>query len=897
MVHELLTQLNTSGIVIRLNEEGNLAVTAPKGAMTPSIAEQIKNNKSKIVAFLNNGANQAAAPAFPPITPIERGEYLPISLAQERLWWAEQLSPGTAVYNLPFAFRLKGPLDVEKLERSLQLVIQRHETLQIQFKNVNGKPVGQLVQHLPEALPIIPLDTIPEDEQDEALQNLLDQHSQIPFDLSDGPLFRAMLFRLNPEDHVFLFLVHHIIFDGWSGDVLWRELASFYQEYPSIDAPLPIQYADFASWQRDWLESESAKSDLQFWKDNLQNPIESLSLPVNRTVNSKQSFYEAEELNFEIPENLTSQIQKLAQRERASSFMVLLAAYKATLHAYTHQEDMVVCTPIVGRMVTALDDLIGYFNNIVVLRTNLAQDPTFAVLLERVRQTVLAANEHQTIPFQNVAELPNVRTIPLMRALFVLQDSVGSRETIPGITSSTVSVQRYFDYADMSIELNEVDGQFKGTLWFKKALFDSATMQSFIENYLAILHEVVGNPNQPLSSLPSFDMPLRESSSIGSTNTITENERPFTLPETPTEIKLAEIWRDLLDYEPVNIHDDFFEVGGHSLLAIRFFDRIETITGKQLPLAILFEAPTIAKLAAILQDDSWEPKKRTVVNISGHDSETQSSSQPFYCVIPPGDELLIFNDLAKEMGNERPFLGLQYGVQGEKPFTAVEDMAAYFVEKISNHDSQEPYLLGGYCFGGLIAYEMAQQLISKGHKVALVALIDTNVPGSVMPVQEKHHIVKVFKDRLAGLIQNGLMHEIRYISERMASTWKFNIWQPIWSKAHKFYANSDRTWPKIVRDFYLINQNASEKYQVTPYSGNVVLLQAVDRLDFYEYEPHLGWDRYAAGDFVDHFIPGTHELLLRNPNAQKLAQELQTAISNATQSKRPLPKEIYDVVH
>lgn len=882
MVHDLLTQLNSSGIVIRLKEDGNLAVTAPKGAMTADIAGQIKSRKSDIIAFLSNGAGHGSVPSFKPIVPIERGEFLPVSLAQERLWLLEQLAPGTAVYNLPFAFHLQGSLDVAALERSLQWVIQRHEGLRVQFQTVEGQPAAQLIDDLPEALPIVALDTLPKDEREDKLHRLLQDYTQIPFDLANGPLFRTTLFRLAPDEHVLLFLVHHIIFDGWSADILWQDLAAAYKTNdPAANRPqLSIQYADYAAWRRDWLSSEAASEERQFWKEQLQGPVEALVLPVSRRPNSSQPYYEAQQQQFKVPAALTAQIKTVAQKEKTTPFMVLLAAYKAALYAYSNQEDMIVCSPIMGRMVPVLDDLIGYFNNIVVLRTSLAQNPTFSELLSRVRQTVLAANDHQTIPFQQVAELPAVSNIPLMRALFVLQDSVQKLDSLPGITSTPISVQRNFDYADVSIEFFETDSGLTGTLWFKTALFDPEVMQHFIENYLTTLSNVVNNPALSLSELTRFTMPTLEAEISDDGVAAVREERPFTPPRDEVESQLAAIWGNLLSYETVSVHDDFFDVGGHSLLAIRFFDQIEEITGQKLPLALLFEAPTIAQLADVIQDDTWEAEKSSIVAITGSKDRLETAQRPFYCVIPPGDELLVFNDLAREIGDERPFLGLQYGLHGETPFTNVEDMAAYFVEQITSEDSKEPYLLGGYCYGGLIAYEMAQQLTAQGHQVALVVLIDTNVPGAVwlLPNSVSHTL----SDRLKGFKRNGIQKEMNYIFKRLASIWKLNIWQPIWRRALKYYVKTGRDWPEIMRNFDLINFNAMGNYQVKPYTGSVILLQAKDRLSFYEYLPHLGWEKYVEGEFTDQFIPGDHERLLRNPNATILAQEIKTALTAVT---------------
>lgn len=871
LVQELLTQLKSSGIVVRLGENGDLAVTAPKGVMTADIARQIKENKQSIVAFLGVSAAQEALAAFPPITPVDRGRFVSISLAQERLWWLEQMFSGIPVHNLLHAYRLRGPLNVAAFEAGLKWVVNRHESLHMRFDVMDGSPVGVIMDDFVASLPLLSLDDVAEAEREDTLQARLREYDQMSFDLSTGPLFRAVLFRLAPEEHVFLFLVHHIIFDGWSADVFWDDLIFAYQtpDPDTIRPSLGIQYVDYAAWQRDWLQSPAAEKELAFWRDTLQEPVEALTLPVSRQASGHLLPYEAQQQPVVVPPALAAQVKTLAQQNKATPFMVLLAAYKATLHAYTGQEDMIVCTPSVGRTTAVLESQVGYFNNILVFRSNLSQDPTFIALLKREKQAVLSANEHQATPFQHLAELPAVRNVPLMRAMFVLQTHLKPPPALPGLQITPVPVQHGYDYADMSLELTEENGAFSGMMWFKSALFEADHMAQFVENYLAVLGVVTAHPERPLSALPRFELPVvMEAAANG--------KRPFTAPRDAAETELAAIWGEMLAYEPVSVYDNFFDVGGHSLLAIRFFDRIEAVTGVKLPLSLLFRAATIADLAAFVRDDAPELAVSSLVSLTGQDDPAE---RPFYCATPPGDELLVFHALAQAMGEKRPFIGLQYGVNGEPPIMTVEEMAAYFVRQILEQGSREPYLLGGYCFGGLLAYEMAQQLTAQGKEVALVAMIDTAVPGAV--VQKKHTLRDKVNNSVLILQEEGIVAEVQHIVNRTTDRFKLDVWHPLWGKMQKRYVAQDRCLPEALRNYDFINLQAETQYQVKPYAGNVVLAQAEGQYPAYEYAPHLGWDRFVTGALADHVVPGEHRTMLEQPHVLELAAILKTAVDQA----------------
>ena len=355
---------------------------------------------------------------------------LPLSFAQQRLWFLDQLEPGSALYNIPLALHLRGELDVDALAASFTWLIARHESLRTTFAppaaEGNGEP-SQLI-HPPTALTLTPLAVA----DGTAAQALAEAEATTPFDLQQGPLLRVQLLRLadtvDATAHWLLLTLHHSISDGWSNGVLMGELRHAYTAYvagrePTLPA-LPIQYADFALWQRQYLRGETLDRQLTFWRAQLSDAPPLLELPTDRPRPPVQS-YRGAHYEFALDAALTARLKHLAQAQEASLFMVLLAAFNVLLARYSRQEEIVVGTPIANRHLAEIEGLIGFFVNTLVLRTSLAENPTFAELLTQVRQTTLAAYDHQDLPFEQLVDALQVeRTLsysPLFQVMLVLQ--------------------------------------------------------------------------------------------------------------------------------------------------------------------------------------------------------------------------------------------------------------------------------------------------------------------------------------------------------------------------------------------------------------------------------------------------------------------------------------------
>jgi amino acid adenylation domain-containing protein/FkbM family methyltransferase len=433
----------------------------------------------------------------------------PVSFAQQRLWFLDQLRPGSNEYNLPAALRLRGALDVESLRRSFNELVRRHETLRTTFRSVEGEPVQVIAPALAAELPLTDLSRLPAPEREAEALRLTQEEATRPFDLERGPLVRATLVRLADEEHLLLFAMHHIVSDGWSMGVLVGEISTLYKAFvkgePSPLKELPVQYADYAVWQREWLQGETLEAQLAYWRRQLEGAPPSLELPTDFPRPDTQVTAGAVE-TLVLPSDLVGSLKALGRREGATLYMVLLAAFQTLLSRHTGQQDILVGSPIAGRGDTQLEELIGFFVNTLVLRTNFAGDPTFRELLSRVREVTLDAYAHQDMPFERlVEELQPERSLnrtPLFQVMFVMQNAPQEALSLPGLTLEPVPFDIDSTKFDLSFSATESGGQLFCVLNYKTALFEAATAARLLAHFEVLLRAAASNPAGRAAALP-----------------------------------------------------------------------------------------------------------------------------------------------------------------------------------------------------------------------------------------------------------------------------------------------------------------------------------------------------------------------------------------------------------
>ena len=495
-INELLSHLRDLDIKVWVEGE-RLRYNAPKGALTSELRDRLINHKAEIISFLQQ-ASAATKVGTVTLQPVSRTEKLPLSFAQERIWFLEYVGGKSGAYNMPLAQRLEGKLDVEILKSAIAAIIERHEALRTNFKRVRFSAAQIIHPTLEVEVPIVDLQ-----QQPEKLQSLLTEEIQRPFNLETGPLFRVLLLRLATEEHVLLVVTHHIISDAWSEGILMKELSLLYQalqtDKPSPLPELTIQYPDFAYWQRQCLQGEVLETQLNYWQQQLKGKVPALELPYDRPTSSGNS---GANQSLALPQFLTQSLKNQAREARSSLFIILLAAFKALLHSYTGQEDILICFPIAGRNHTATEKLIGYFNNILPARTDLSGDPSFKTLVERVRQVVLEASQYQDVPLQKIGEFPNLVRTPLTRGMFALQNTPQRLLNIPDLTATYLETSNGKADFDLYLILEEKGKQLFGTLSYNAELFESLTITNLLKNYQTLLESFIADPEQNLSALP-----------------------------------------------------------------------------------------------------------------------------------------------------------------------------------------------------------------------------------------------------------------------------------------------------------------------------------------------------------------------------------------------------------
>jgi amino acid adenylation domain-containing protein len=447
--------------------------------------------------------------ALPPIERLTHRQHPPLSFAQQRLWFHDQLTPGgNTANNIQIAVRIHGQLDAGALARALDEVVRRHESLRTNFATVDWQPVQVIAPDLSLPLPLFDLRSLPVEKRDAEVARIATEAARKPFDLSKDALLRMLLLCVKEDEHVLVLTIHHIISDGWSMGVLIGELTTIYESFregrPSPLSELPIQYADYAQWQRDWLQGEVAEKHLDYWKGQLGSNFAEMSLPTDRPRPAVQSFRGAHR-PFTLPVELSAAVRELSRKQGVTLFMLMLASFKTLLHHWCESEEIVVGTDVANRGRVETEGLIGYFVNQLVLRTSLGGNPSFKELLGRVREVSLGAFIHQDLPFDKVVEAlrpeRNSGRNPLFQVMFGFTNTPVRDLELPGITFSPVEIEKGTAIFDLSLYLLDTELGIKGMLRYSTDLFDASTIERMWQQYELLLTHIVAQPDSLLGDL------------------------------------------------------------------------------------------------------------------------------------------------------------------------------------------------------------------------------------------------------------------------------------------------------------------------------------------------------------------------------------------------------------
>ena len=462
-----------------------------------------------LARVIESAMRTGASWEFSPIVPASREGTLPLSFAQQRLWFLHQLDPITPLYNLPSAIAFQGRLNLAALEQTLSEIVRRHEALRTVLISVDGQPAQCILPPSGMALPLVDLRSLSVTERKARIAQLSTAECQRPFDLSAGPLLRATLLQLDDDEHALLFTMHHIVSDGWSLGVLINEVKAHYKHFlmgaRSLLPELAIQYADYASWQRQNLQGPVLQEQLQYWETQLAGVQPLLKLSIARPRPPVQSSQGASR-SLMIPKALSEEINALSRKEGVTLFMTLLAGFKCLLFRYSGQEDIIVGTPTANREQREIENLIGFFINLFPLRTNLSGNPSFRELLHRVRTVTLGAYAHQAVPYEKIVSHLQADRVtshaPLFQSFFVLQNAPSPSFELPGLDLSYIPVLKPTTHLDFYFDITETANGLAAGLKYRTDLFNAGAISQFLDNYKNLFEEVVSQPDWRLLDIP-----------------------------------------------------------------------------------------------------------------------------------------------------------------------------------------------------------------------------------------------------------------------------------------------------------------------------------------------------------------------------------------------------------
>jgi amino acid adenylation domain-containing protein len=720
----------------------------------------------------------------PALTARRRPPVLPLSYAQQRLWFLNRLEGLNAAYNLPFVIRVSGGVDVPALRAALGDLVERHEVL----RTIYPEP-GEHQQI------IDPADAAPDIEHTTTSDVLpvVDEAVSRGFDLTTQPPLRVHLVEASPTDHVLILVLHHISGDGWSLRPFGMDLHTAYAARQRGEAPqwtpLPVQYADYALWQRELLGDETdpdsrAARELAYWRTQLADLPDELVLPADHARPDTAS-YRAERVEISVDADLHAGLTALARDTGTSVFMVMQAACAVLLTKLGAGTDIPIGSPIAGRTDSALDDLVGMFVNTLVLRTDTSGDPTVRDLLDRIRDTDLAAYDHQDLPFERLVEVLNpARSLsrqPLFQVMLTSVDTVPPPVPGPdGMDAGPTPTADSGAKCDLSFNVSEQQDGMTGTLEFSLDLFTRPTAEAIVARLLRVLTQLTAAPDARISTIdvltaaerreilhrgtttgryvldadhnpvppggagslfvaghgeldnPFGDGVLHDTGTAvrltpdGEIVEITAVEstverQPARAPRTERERRLCELFATHLGVDEVGVDDSFFDLGGYSLLAVRLVSGIRKTLGVDITLRTLFDAPTVAQLAAHLDGTSQATSFDVLLPL-----RTGGDAEPYFFVHPLGGLSWLYSAFGPHVPVEHDLYGLQArGIATDEPLpTSIAEMAADYVAQIRRVQPHGPYHLLGWSLGGNVAHAMAAQLEQAGERVALLALLD-----------------------------------------------------------------------------------------------------------------------------------------------------------------------------
>ena len=843
----------------------------------------------------------------------------PATVTQERLWWLESLTPGRVAYHAPSAHRLLGQLNEDAFERAFREIVRRQQSLRTYFERVDGTVEQCVCDEVPVTLfPAESLAGVPAAKRETALLERLQELTAELFDLSSAPLFKVKVLKVSEEDHVFFFMGHHIVWDGWSFDLLCEEMSVLYAAYAAGEASpladLAVTYSDYAAWHRGWIDGDECARQSSYWRDQIEERGRLIPLPVDRPPLPTPSGAGATEW-VSIDERRSSGLRKLAAQAGATQFVVTLTLFGTLLYDFSRQGKLVIGTPVRGRPAPELEVIMGYFNNLLLLPIELRPTESFVDLLARVKTSVVAIHAVPDAPLENIASAlsksPETGSDILYQSLFSFQDARRRPVRWGNLHNRMIPLFQSGVTEDLGMWLVESAEGLQGGLTYNTDVLEASTAKWLVQRYNELLDQVLANPQAPVASIvgpPTAAVTSRiarqdhrKDDGVQHNIFASGRARPdYVAPTSDLEVQLVSIWQSALGVERVGINDNFFDLGGNSLGALNMVTEVERSLAVIIDPDVLIQSPTIAGLGKVLARPKPSGPGLVVLQRGGARN---------LFLAPDGEgATLLYLGLASFMPTGITVVGISPPTLPRVPLasTSIEEMAQQYVRCIRQRQPQGPYLLGGLCAGGLIAYEMAVQLKQLGESVELVVVMDGGTPqAQVKPglrFMQRHQrfskAIATVRTSEHSKVKRGWLF-VSMLLQRgcRACSWEVSSRMSVCFAGMRVallrrLLRGDRPWPIWLRPliFREIYQYAEQRYKPTPLTGTrVVLVRASEAergdsdrnvpgvddtpyIDIYADEL-LGWGDVAAGlTVID--VAGGHSSMLWEPHVSSLAVAL-----------------------
>jgi acyl transferase domain-containing protein/thioesterase domain-containing protein len=890
--------------------------TQAASALEAVVAEQARTI-SRLVAMLEkSGAAQVhsslvPAEAAPPQTNVRT---VASTLPQRGIYFSSRLSDRlSASYNESMTLYIRGTVSAPKLTHAIERLVQRHDALRATFDESGTiMRIGSMPVHVP----VADLSSIADAAlRKHRLETLIAKETAQPFRLPDGPLFRSQIVVLAPDSAAVVFTGHHTICDGWSMDVLIHDLCAFYSEEMTgsgISLNPVNSYADYVRSDNERTQSAEFAEAREYWHRKFASGFQALVLPTDRPRRGRRE-HAARRLDRELPASLVHDLRRLAAQQKCSFFVLILGALALLLAQISRQRRFVIALPIAEQPVVGQPELVGHCVKMVPFAVELIEGEPVGDFLARVQRDVAAAQDHIAFPLVNLLEelLPEQAlrgVVPISAGLTSVKKWNPQDLPQSGFTADYAVNPKSFESLEWYLNAIEVGDALELKCQFDQALFDDKTVSAWLAAFEGMLGELATGCGRDAMELAmqSARHPRRPEASYALDSAKTANSEPVSVtrratayapPQTETEAALTEIWRAALRLEQVGRNDDFFELGGQSLSAVKVITRIDQAFGKRLPLASLVEAPTIRRMALLLDETPSNKSSSPLVAL-----KTAGTKPPVFLFHSHGGNILEYYPLAQRLGEDRPVYALQAkGVDGsEIGEPRIEEVAASYVKEIRSVWPRGPYYLGGYCLGGTLALEAARQMRSEGEVVDLAFMINTPTP--------------MYLQYPPG---TSLMRRLYYHGRsRLAVEWH-NLWSRsvgrtaayVWTRGRRVaavsLARAQMLWDNFVNGepqpaphsltyhlerLAMAYDRAGETYEPQSYEGKVLQVSASRTPPGLQPDPTLGWSEFLTGEVTVRTVPGFRQNLLDEPAVGVLATLIQDAIGECGE---PNPRDSY----